>query len=138
MTTAQNNPPLLRRAIFGVLAAFILLTPAFPQVLGVYPPVFRAWVMYSAVGLGILRGEVVVTSVDGVKTMAPEKFLGVAFYPQTMSLNDWHVILDETALSSRMAAYCEAQTGVVGVSFDGEVSDLNGWRSISVEKACQQ
>lgn len=94
--------------------------------------------MYSGVGLGLLRGDVVVSKVDGVTTLTPEAFLGLYYYPRRMSLKEPHVTLDEAALRNQMTAYCEAQNGVVGIAFQGEVSGMNGWRSISVEQACQR
>jgi len=138
MSVAENSPPLIRRAAFGVLAAFILLAPAVQQVLGVYLPVFRPWVMYSGVGLGLLRGEVIVTRADGMERLTPEAFLGVRYYPSTMSTRDPHVILDQAALSARMAAYCAADSDVRSLSFDGQMSWLDGWRPISAAVACER
>lgn len=137
MNAAENSPPLLRRAAFGLLAAFILLAPAVQQVLGVYLPIFRPWVMYSGVGLGLLRGEVIVTRAEGRERLSPEAFLGVRHYPITMSIKAPHVIPDQAALTARMAAYCAAEGDVRSLSFDGKVSWLDGWRPISAAVECE-
>lgn len=136
MSAAQSNSPPLRRVVFGVLAAFILLAPAMQQVFHIYSPIFRPWVMYSGVGLGLLRGDFEITRADGQERLSPETFLNVRFYPSTMSIKDRHVVLDETALVARIGAYCEANPDVVSIAFDGEVSGLKGWRPISAAKAC--
>ncbi len=138
MNAAENSPPPIRRAAFGLLAAFILLAPAAQQVLGVYSPIFRPWVMYSGVGLGLLRGEVIVIRAEGTERLTPEAFLGVRHYPSTMSIEDRHVVLDEATLTARMAAYCAANNDVRSLSFDGEMSWLDGWRPLSAALECER
>lgn len=137
MRVAKNSPPLIRRAAFSLLAAFILLAPAVQQVLGVYLPIFRPWVMYSGVGLGLLRGEVIVTRAEGTERLTPEAFLGLRYYPGTMSIKAPHVILNKAALSARMAAYCAAYGEVQSLAFDGEMSWLDGWRPLSAALECK-
>ncbi len=70
----HSETPPLRRLLFGSLAAFILLVPAMPQLLGVHSPILRPWVMYSGVGFGLLQGEFVVTQENGVEVMSPPAF----------------------------------------------------------------
>ena len=135
MSVAKPEAPPARRLIFGAVAAFILLGPALPQVFGVYNPLFRPWVMFSGVGLGLLRGDVVV---EGAETtlLSPETFLSVAYYPHTMSIRDAHVVLSEEALIARMASYCAEHAEVTALSFDGDLSGLKGWRAVSVRHDC--
>lgn len=136
MSITQDKSPRLRRVAFGGLAAFILWAPAIQQVFHIYSPLFRPWVMYSGVGLGLLRGDVEITRTDGSERLSPEAFLNVRFYPSTMSIRDRHVVLDEGALVARIKAYCRANPDAIAVSFEGEVSGLQGWRPISAAEAC--
>ena len=109
----------LRRAVFGLVAAFILLAPAMPQVFGVHAPVFRPWVMFSGVGLGLLRGDFIVSRGGETERVSPEGFLNITHYVRSMSLTAPHVVLDEAALISRITAFCETNSDVTAVSFDG-------------------
>ncbi len=128
----------LRRAFFGVVAAFVLLAPALPQVFGVHAALFRPWVMYSGVGLGLLQGEFAVTRDGEVEMLSPESFLNINHYVRSMSLSAPHVVLDEAALIDRITAYCEANRNVTTVSFDGKVSGIRGWRPMRVTAECAQ
>ncbi len=136
MRVVDTSPPPLRRAAFGVIAAFVLFAPALPQVLGVHAPGFRPWIMYSGVGMGLLRGDVVVTRANGAQVLTPEAFLGVRYYPRTMTLQDRHVVLDEAALRARMAAFCETGDDIKSLSFDGHMSWVDGWRPLSAAVTC--
>lgn len=138
MNGGETRRPQIRRVVFGGLAGFILLAPALPQVLDVHSPIFRPWVMYSAVGLGLLRGDIVVTRAGGAEMLTPEAFLGLKYYPRTMTLKDRHVVLDEAALSARMAAFCEANVDVDRLSFDGRMAWLDGWRPLKASVDCAQ
>ncbi len=136
MSDVAEKPSSLRRSAFGLIAAFILLAPAMPQVLGVHLPIFRPWVMYSAVGLGLLDGDIIITRDEGEERLTPEAFLRVRHYPRTMTLKDRHVVLDEANLSARFAAYCETDSAIRSLSFDGRMSWLDGWRPLSASVDC--
>ena len=136
MNSVETKTPQPRRVVFGVLAAFILLAPALPQVFGVYSPMFRGWVMYSTVGLGLLRGDIVVTRADGIETLTPDALLGIQHYPWMMSLKDRHLVLDEATLSAHMSAYCTKNAAAISLSFQGQMSWLDGWRPLSATVEC--
>ena len=137
MRVGPSSAPPARRLIFGALAAFILLSPALPQIFRIDHPAFRPWIMFSGVGLGLLRGEIVVEG-DEVRRLSPKAFLNLPYYPHTMSIRDAHVVLDEAALNARMAAYCAEHRAASALSFDGDVSGLRGWRALSVRHECGQ
>ena len=51
-TGPQGISEYFRRLAFLLIAVFILLAPAMPQVLGVNSVFFRPWTMFSGVGVG--------------------------------------------------------------------------------------
>ena len=57
IASKAERDALPRRLAFLLLAGFILLTPALPQLFGVQGMFLRQWTMFSGVGVGLLKGE---------------------------------------------------------------------------------
>ena len=76
----QRSAPASRRAVFSVLAAFILLGPAPGQLFGLHSMLLREWVMFSAAGIGLLKGHFTLHRADGVVTVSPLEVVGLPSY----------------------------------------------------------
>lgn len=55
----------VRGAVFVALAAWILLAPALPHVLGRHRPYARDWMLYHAIGVGVIEARFFVRGPDG-------------------------------------------------------------------------
>lgn len=134
----HSETPPLRRLLFGSLAAFILLAPAMPQLLGVHSPIFRPWVMYSGVGFGLLQGEFVVTRETGVEVMTPPSFFNLTRYPNAMRLTEPYLVFDEAGLARQVSQFCAANESALSVAFTGRIAMPQGWVALEANNACPQ
>ncbi|MEM7267814.1 MAG: hypothetical protein AAF401_01025 [Pseudomonadota bacterium] len=133
----MTAPP-LRRAMYVALGCFILLAPAAPQIFGVNSVLFRPWIMYSLVGVGVMRGDFVAETAAGGAKITPFQVMMRNRYPQDLSLNAGHVVLDERTLKRFTAPYCAQYQDVIALTFEGEVAFPDGWRALSAEARCDR
>lgn len=138
---AMDAPEAMRgqgkRIAFFAIAAFILLSPALPQLFGVQAKIFRPWVMYSAVGVGLLKGEFTVEHPDGTTaTFVPREVFGYNRYPLEMTFHQRHIVLKPEHLDRAAAPFCETMPEGATLSYDGLVATFNGWEPLSRDSLC--
>lgn len=126
-----------RRLAFLLLALFILLAPALPQLFGATGLFLRPWVMFSGVGVGLLKGEFVVTGPDGVEArLAPHEALGQARYSRAMATRFGYHVLSDEDLKRVSAGLCARIGAGRRLSFDGHRQWLDGWRPLADDDIC--
>lgn len=126
-----------RRLGFALLAAFVLLSPAPGQLFGAHTPLLREWVMFSGVGVGIPRGEFVVTGAGGeIARLSPLEALGIEAYPQIRHYSfDLRILADAdfARFAQRLCAEAQADGRI---RFEGFVGTRAGWREARIEDVC--
>lgn len=133
--TGQPNPG--RRLIFLLLAAFILITPALPHVFGIYSIMFRPWMMFSGVGVGLLKGEFILGGAADEETrLTPPEVLGVERYSRAMTRRfPYHVLIDED-LPLAVETFCATLDADQKLYFDGYRQTRDGWIRLTAEDLC--
>lgn len=127
----------VRRSLFTVLAAFILLSPAAKQVLGYEAPWVRSWVMFSGVGVGILKGSFTTRTQDGAaRELTPLEVLDLPRYPMMRSYLFPQMVMDEDGLRAFAAPYCERVGAHEHLSYRGLVGTRNGWKPLEASDIC--
>lgn len=126
-----------RRAAFVIIGAFLLLAPAPGQLLGLHNVLLREWIMFSGVGVGILKGEFTLQRADGeAATFTPLEMMGIEAYPQTRHyLFDYRVFVDSD-LKRVAEGVCGRSIEGDRLSFSGHVGTRDGWRAIDVDDVC--
>lgn len=127
-----------RRIGFALIAAFVLLSPAPGQLFGAHTPLLREWVMFSGVGVGIPRGQFVVSDENGESLrLSPLEALGLAAYPQIRHYTfEKRVLADEDFARFAQRLCAEAAPGA-RVGFDGAVGTRAGWRQARFDDVCR-
>jgi hypothetical protein len=127
----------LRRVAFGGLAALILFGPAPGQLFGHHSPALREWVMYSGVGVGILRGSFVLQEGERrLATLSPLEALGLQRYPSVRHYQFPHLVRAPEDVAAYAAALCERAAPGQTVAFEGQVGTRQGWREMSSADLC--
>src|SRR6476660_5943212 len=129
----QRSAPTLRRAAFAAIAAFILLGPAPGQLFGVHSILLREWVMFSAAGIGLVKGHFTLHRADGAVTMSP---LEVVALPSYLALPLDRRIYDPADLKAFAARICNDARETARLSFAGSVGTFAGWRPRIADDVC--
>jgi hypothetical protein len=130
---AQRSAPTSRRAVFAVIAAFILLGPAPGQLFGVHSIFLREWVMFSAAGIGLAKGRFTLHRADGAVTMSP---LEVVALPSYLALPLDRRIYEPADLKAFAARICNDARETARLSFAGSVGTFAGWRPLIAHDVC--
>lgn len=127
-----------RKAVFVVLAGFILLSPAPGQLFDQPSPWLREWVMYSGVGTGIPAGDFHILDEAGavVETLTPLQAAGLSRYPNMSHylFEGWMQSPDD--LWRFAAAACAGLDPGRRLSFDGRVGTRQGWQEVQRGDIC--
>jgi hypothetical protein len=124
-----------RVAIFFAFAALILLGPFAAQVLGSKSRLFRPWTMFSAVGVGIPKGEFIGTAPDGsVRRLTPLQVLGIDRYPVMLSFEYQTSAKGDGGLRKFASDYCAKHGGKL--SFRGYIGSRQGWHAADADDLC--
>ena len=119
----QRSAPASRRAVFSVLAAFILLGPAPGQLFGLHSMFLREWVMFSAAGIGLLKGHFTLHRADGAVTMRQRQVARQRIY-------------EPADLKAFAARICNDARETARLSFEGSVGTFSGWRPLIADDVC--
>ncbi len=127
----------LRRGVFGLIALVILLGPAPGQLFGLHSPALREWVMYSGVGVGLLRGRFVIEEAGReIAAMTPLQALDLKRYPKVKHYFFEHRVFAPADLAGYAAGLCAAAGPGQTVAYLGEVGTRQGWRPMAVADVC--
>lgn len=133
-----DTPTFFRRLAFVIIAGFILIAPAMPQVFGITSVFFRPWTMFSGVGIGLLKGEFIETSPHGdVTRHSPQHVLGRERYSRAMTSPHPYLVLSEAHLTDVAAPFCETISRDTRLAFDGYRQTRNGWVRLTTENVCE-
>lgn len=125
----------LRTAAFALFALLVLFGPFGPQILQISYPLLRPWTMFSAVGVGILKGEFIATGRDGVeRRLTPLQVLGLDHYPVGLSFE--HPMVVESPDDVRKIAQGFCADNDVDLAFRGFVGGRQGWQTLEADALC--
>ena len=131
----QGLAPTSRRAVFAILAAFILLGPAPGHLFGVHTMLLREWVMFSGAGVGLLKGSFTLHRPDVAVTLSP---LEVAALPSYLALPIHQRVYAAADLRIFAARICGVTRETARLSFDGSVGTFAGWQALAVHDVCNE
>lgn len=135
-TAAPRRATVARRAAFCVVGLFILLAPMFPHLFDLRSPFLRPWMMYSDVGVGILKGGFRVD--DGVsrRDLSPLQVMGLERYPRLRHFLFEHRVHDSADVARLAEPFCATLGPGARLSFEGAVGTRQGWRPLQVNNVC--
>lgn len=137
-TSLRHTKTKVRRVVFGLLAAFILLGPAPGQLFGKHSPWLREWVMYSGVGVGILDGSFTASQEDGTQTVySPLQVAGLDSYPMIKHYYFDNRVFVPEDLGKFAANLCETLEPGGQLAFDGYVGTRQGWQVLKQDNVCR-
>lgn len=127
----------LRELAFLGIAVFILLGPAAAQVLHYKTFWLRGWVMYSEVGVGVLKGQFHLFSPgEKPRELSPLKVLGLDQYPFLRHYEFDRRVNTPQDLKRFAEAFCNGLRPGQTLSYRGQVGTRQGWRVFEVEDIC--
>ena len=129
----------LQKMVVVVCGAYILLSPAFPQLLGVGADYVRFWRMFSGVGLGIMKGTFTLTEADGShQQLTPLQVLNLERYPDIHFYTFDKIVKDVPAMADVTSEFCNAAVPEgATLSFRGKVGFENGWGTLELASVCE-
>jgi hypothetical protein len=93
--------------------------------------------MFSAIGLGLLKGEFVVHSAAaGSRSLAPLDVLGIKRYPLITAPDQPHQVTSSDDLARISADFCKQLKDNETLSFEGWVATGRGWEPLRGENLC--
>ncbi len=131
----------LRRALFAALAAWILFSPGLAQLAGIELPFVRPWIMFKDVGIGVLKGDFVATSLNGAEVrLTPLQVLGRSRYPiEAQPYRFENRVFADKDVKRFVADYCARQEGrIADLRFEGRVGAGPSWRPLVVGGLCER
>ena len=132
---SDNSAQSLRGGVFAALAAYVLISPVFPQMLGSDFGFIRPWIMFRDVGVGVLKGEFVFTTRSGAtERLTPLEILGADRYPVRRQPYRFDGLVFSDADIARFAApFCAARAAEgADLRFEGRVGAGASGRAASV------
>ncbi len=127
----------LVRAGYLALAIFIVLGSAVTQVFGYSTIWIRPWQMYRDVGVGILRGEFILTRKgEEIGSETPLEFFGLTRYPEINHYRFDKRVRAEEDLARVAEERCETLEPGVVLGFEGYRGTVQGWVPLSVPDIC--
>jgi hypothetical protein len=100
---------------------------------GVHSILLREWVMFSAAGIGLVKGHFTLHRADGAVTMSP---LEVVALPSYLALPLDRRIYDPADLKAFAARICNDARETARLSFAGSVGTFAGWRPLIADDVC--
>lgn len=129
--------PAARDLCFAALAAFILAAPAAWQVFGYKSVLLRPWIMYSGVGVGVLKGTFTVHPPDGPAVeLTPLDLLDLPAYPAIRHYEFANRVEDAEDMAAFAAPFCAAMVPGGRLSFRGAAGTRQGWQAMEVRDVC--
>ena len=129
---------LARKFIFILLASFILLGPAVEQVFGYKSVWMPRWIMYSGVGVGILKGTFhLARPNEPVVELTPLGVLSLDRYPMIRHYEFDQTILEKSDLRHFASRICDDLPSGGTLSFIGSVGTRQGWQAMNVADICK-
>ena len=131
----------LRTALFAAIAAYILLSPLFVQVLGVETKIIRPWIMFKDVGTGVLKGEFIATTASGeTLRLSPLDVLGSSRYPiRAQPYRFEKLVFKDEDLIRFAAGWCAGhRAAYVDLRYEGRVGAGKSWRPLSASGLCTE
>lgn len=105
--------------------------------LSIHSVLFRPWIMYSEVGVGILKGRFIVTVPGGERSeMTPLGLLGLQSYPVQRHYEFDRRVFAALDLKRFAAELCLTLPEGVTLSFDGSVGTRAGWKPLAADDIC--
>lgn len=146
MSSHPDNPPdpsaegtahAPRRMAFVLIAAFILIAPAMPQLFGINSPFFRPWTMFSGVGVGLLKGTFTEVAPDGTtRAHDPQAVLGVTRYELFTATPPAYLVHADEHLSRVTARFCADLPEGSRLRYSGWRQTRRGWVPLTSDDVC--
>lgn len=133
---STRRAPAVRLLAFCAIAAFVLLAPMFPHVFNIHGKLLRPWMMYSDVGVGLLKGDFRIEQAGATRTVAPLELMGLERYPRLRHYRFEQRVLHDGDLGRIAATYCATLPAGARLSFGGAVGTRNGWRPLKADDLC--
>ncbi len=129
---------LAKRAAIIAFGAYIVASPALPQVFGVAKQYVRYWTMYGDVGAGTLKGVFTATAADGRQVdYTPLEVLGAERYPNTFHYEFNRRVLSYDDLRRFAADFCRSRAeDIVQLDYAGLVGLNEGWVDLEMIDIC--
>ena len=129
---------LIRKSLFVVFGAFILVSPVFPQVFKIGQPWIRQWTMFSGVGTGLMKGEFQVQYQNGeTANISPLEFMGLTRYPNTFDYEFQRRILSVKDLERLGQVFCDGHENIASLTYTGRIGIPTGWANLTTENLCK-
>jgi hypothetical protein len=129
----QTTASAPRRWAFFLLALFILLGPAPGQLFGWHSLLFREWIMFSAAGVGLPKGQFTLHRSGGAVTLTPLEVVGM---PSYLALPLDRRIYEPADLKRFAARICNDPRETARLSFEGGIGTMTGWETMNVNDVC--
>lgn len=128
----------LQKTIVVVCGAYILFSPALPQMFGIGGDYVRYWRMFGGVGQGIMKGTFTLTEADGAQQeLTPLQVLDLERYPDTFHYTFDRIVKDIPAMAQVTSEFCQTHVDAgATLSFMGKVGVANGWGTLELEDVC--
>jgi hypothetical protein len=127
----------LKRTLFALVASYIALSPALPQIFGWGAPFVRQWTMYSGVGEGLPKGVFTLHREDGrEERLTPLQVRGLERYPDDFHYTFETRVLRGEDLAGWVEHLCSHEPGLARISFEGRIGASDGWIAYSSADLC--
>jgi hypothetical protein len=121
----------LRTAAFAVLAAWILLSPAWPQVFGGRSPLIRPWVMFASRGSGLVVPEFSQNR-PGADPVVLDRYAILGFDDRREAPAWVRRIQGRRGLARVVEALCRAAGADADLRVTARVATSRGWERLLV------
>ncbi len=118
---------------FAAIAAFILIGPAPGHLFGIHSALLREWQMFSAAGVGLLKGTFTLHRASGIVTMTPLEAAGLPSYLALPIDRRPYRAADLKLFAARV---CGDTRETARLSFEGSIGTFSGWRALTVHDVC--
>jgi len=118
---------LVRRSVFFALAVFMLAGPAYRQVLDGDNRVFRNWVMFSAIGVGLVDARFTHLTEDGSEVILNHHELLAGQYRKVRRSNIWLIRNRNGGAVDVARRLCAVLDPITSIRIESRVATRRGW-----------
>lgn len=126
-------------AAFTAMAAYMLFSPALPQLFGTGAPMVRQWTMFSGVGVGLPKGTFRIEYADGrTEDLSPLEVAGMTRYPVRRPIYRFDgYAKGPEGLAHFAAATCTTLPEGARLTFDGVLAERRHWTRMEAMRVCE-